>query len=444
MSPWEILGVDRQGADKRSVRRAYAILLRRHRPDEDPEGFTRVHQAYQNALAELATDSDAELAAAPRVELFRDASDEGLPAASEVMVEQAGPMAGAAAIASLDIDAALTELAAGQNAAAMSILTETLTHPGNAAVKRRFTQAIFADAVRFANVDAARFACRLASLIAFTTPKEAERLLNFAYENLPLTLRGGFEYKSLWVSAVGPLFKPAYMAKEHLAFWSGALAEPASVDWNSPEARDALKPLRRLRFQGCHEILADLLPVEQARKFNKPDTRYVGPDFSTRTLTGAPPKISVAQRRIRWFARMMTVLAVLLLSGVFLMVLGSVLAGVLAEQSPQRSPDKPAAVVYPAEEVVDSPAGPLRVVKTGETPDEMRFICYRETHVKRGTMPELAEWKTIRNADGAPKYRLQSLGFGNENGALMFDCFEVERVLDFSRSEYESWRRSLE
>jgi len=37
-------------ADEQAIRRAYAQLLKQHRPDEDPAGFQRLHDAYQQAL----------------------------------------------------------------------------------------------------------------------------------------------------------------------------------------------------------------------------------------------------------------------------------------------------------------------------------------------------------------------------------------------------------
>ena len=40
-----------ENADERAVKRAYAGLLRKHRPDEDPAGFQRLNEAYQAALA---------------------------------------------------------------------------------------------------------------------------------------------------------------------------------------------------------------------------------------------------------------------------------------------------------------------------------------------------------------------------------------------------------
>ncbi len=44
-----ILGLTRD-ADERAIKRAYAALLRVHRPDEDPAGFQRINEAYQSAL----------------------------------------------------------------------------------------------------------------------------------------------------------------------------------------------------------------------------------------------------------------------------------------------------------------------------------------------------------------------------------------------------------
>ena len=38
-------------ADERAIKRAYAARLKTSRPDEDPEGFQRLNQAYQAALA---------------------------------------------------------------------------------------------------------------------------------------------------------------------------------------------------------------------------------------------------------------------------------------------------------------------------------------------------------------------------------------------------------
>lgn len=48
--PYDLLGVG-DDADERTIKRAYARLLKRHRPDDDPEGFQRLNEAYQAALS---------------------------------------------------------------------------------------------------------------------------------------------------------------------------------------------------------------------------------------------------------------------------------------------------------------------------------------------------------------------------------------------------------
>ncbi|MCI8210012.1 heat-shock protein [Pseudomonas sp. S25] len=51
MSHWQLLDLT-PDADERSIKRAYARLLKTHRPDEDPEAFQRLREAYESSLAE--------------------------------------------------------------------------------------------------------------------------------------------------------------------------------------------------------------------------------------------------------------------------------------------------------------------------------------------------------------------------------------------------------
>lgn len=51
--PWSVLALDPSGATERDVKRAYARLIKIHRPDTDVEGFRAVHDAYQAALEYL-------------------------------------------------------------------------------------------------------------------------------------------------------------------------------------------------------------------------------------------------------------------------------------------------------------------------------------------------------------------------------------------------------
>ncbi len=55
MNAWEVLGLSRAEArDPATVKRAYAKQLKAHRPDRDPEGFRRVHDAYQALTGPMA------------------------------------------------------------------------------------------------------------------------------------------------------------------------------------------------------------------------------------------------------------------------------------------------------------------------------------------------------------------------------------------------------
>ncbi|RYD37232.1 MAG: J domain-containing protein, partial [Verrucomicrobiaceae bacterium] len=56
--PWKLLELDRSTAGEREIKRAYARLLKRHRPDQDPEGFQRVNAAYQQAMQSLRRDPE--------------------------------------------------------------------------------------------------------------------------------------------------------------------------------------------------------------------------------------------------------------------------------------------------------------------------------------------------------------------------------------------------
>ena len=49
MTCWDILGLT-PNADKKAIKLAYARLLKKTRPEDDPEGFKRLYEAYQQAL----------------------------------------------------------------------------------------------------------------------------------------------------------------------------------------------------------------------------------------------------------------------------------------------------------------------------------------------------------------------------------------------------------
>ena len=63
--PWELLGLDQATASERDVKRAYARLIKAHRPDTAPAEFQQVHEAYQYALEWLRSQREDEVPALP-------------------------------------------------------------------------------------------------------------------------------------------------------------------------------------------------------------------------------------------------------------------------------------------------------------------------------------------------------------------------------------------
>jgi len=49
MNAWEILGID-PTSDKKTIKRAYAKLLKQYHPEENPEEFKQIQAAYQHCL----------------------------------------------------------------------------------------------------------------------------------------------------------------------------------------------------------------------------------------------------------------------------------------------------------------------------------------------------------------------------------------------------------
>lgn len=93
MNDWQVLGIA-PGADAKAIRRAYAARVKQTRPDQDPDGFQRLHGAYKRLLARapasLAADTPA--AAAPQP----STADEPAPAPSASLVAAEAPANGAA------------------------------------------------------------------------------------------------------------------------------------------------------------------------------------------------------------------------------------------------------------------------------------------------------------------------------------------------------------
>lgn len=64
MNHWQLLSLT-PDADERSIKRAYARLLKTHRPDENPDEFQRLREAYEASLAEARWRAQADEDVAP-------------------------------------------------------------------------------------------------------------------------------------------------------------------------------------------------------------------------------------------------------------------------------------------------------------------------------------------------------------------------------------------
>ncbi|MEQ3724294.1 RDD family protein [Alcanivorax sp.] len=64
MPPWDSLQIE-PTADARAIKRAYAKQLKQTRPDENPQGFQQLHEAYKQALTWAEQQSSQDAPAAP-------------------------------------------------------------------------------------------------------------------------------------------------------------------------------------------------------------------------------------------------------------------------------------------------------------------------------------------------------------------------------------------
>ncbi|WP_221799368.1 RDD family protein [Oceanobacter mangrovi] len=107
MNHWQVLELA-PGSDLKAVKQAYARLLKSHKPDEDPQGFARLHKAYKACQAEAKQqrsglqppaippseallESSAEMPSA-EPDVTEDASNDGAPGLETHVERQAEPL----------------------------------------------------------------------------------------------------------------------------------------------------------------------------------------------------------------------------------------------------------------------------------------------------------------------------------------------------------------
>lgn len=306
--PWETLNLDRRTATERDVKAAYARLLKQHRPEQDPEGFQRVRQAYDAALAELRGSSETfDGSALPAMRMERNAlasacdPEETAPSRQTLeeltkSVEAALQAQDAALLwdaiqSALEVD--LPELEIEDVHAQVSALVRGNSDLLHKAVSRdRLLQSLESD-----NSSIFRFMCDhwrstsntsappvvanhvlsqktllvslsgamaladLGSLVGFRHPDLARKLADLAYKHLPAEIRDLFMGMVEREIVLGQIFFG--FPPEQLKFWLPRLREPDRPwDWSGPQARAAFDYIVRARsitWAGL-PLLCNLLP----------------------------------------------------------------------------------------------------------------------------------------------------------------------------------------
>jgi len=87
-TPWEVLGLEEESADRRKIRRAYALKLKTIRPDEDPQAFQQLREARDEAMWELQFRDDM-----ARMEAEEQATEETGPVPAGEAAPAAAPPA---------------------------------------------------------------------------------------------------------------------------------------------------------------------------------------------------------------------------------------------------------------------------------------------------------------------------------------------------------------
>lgn len=243
--PWKVLELDPATATVRDLKRAYARLIKQHRPEEDPEAFQQIHEAYQIALGRL------DFQVGPQAPLPKQEPRTNPPQPFEAIQE--GP--------DLRVEATLSHLEAGRLEGPLRALGSFIFEDPQG-WKRSVADGMLEQPLRFQRVEAATFACHLARLLVFGTDATSDRLLDMAYKILPPTHRE----QMIDSVAIFQQFAPGFHHLEpaHQEFWAGAVCAPADVDWDSPQAVSSLEVLKyqNLMWNGF-ELLEQIVPAEQ-------------------------------------------------------------------------------------------------------------------------------------------------------------------------------------
>jgi hypothetical protein len=338
--PWQILILDANTATERDVKAAYARLLKQHRPDADPEGFRRVREAYEVAIAtirdrdaqgtpppayaQMSREGDAEQAAAQAVPesipLTVELPETVQPSYSEVERAVASGNAeqleaalqafhGQCESARVDPtmrDTALEHACAGQVKLLATAIPDKMllrfAELGRANLphtilsvwleeERRdriveFGRAMLEHARSLATPDGALLMARVGVMVGLELPRMASSLGNLAFPHLPVDARTQILGQLEQEAALGQVFEEVTPAMK--PFWFERLRHASEThDWSDTHSVRALDDLihrNRYVWQGWG-IIQQLLPED---RWAKVEGRLR--DQATIAAQSAPPK----------------------------------------------------------------------------------------------------------------------------------------------------------
>lgn len=327
---WELLELDPATATAKDVKRSYAKRLKTCRPDQDPEGFRLLHEAYTGALAELqwregpggspavlealevvadspSTDdavlqeqqlpgpepvelSPGQAAVADIMERLESALRSGGGGVAELMreaesvlvahpgeVERWGELLhdlirnhGKHEDLRLKPEAILFELERNGLAATVAVI-DRLDRLGVPRGIRGLSDLFSANRKRIATPAGGIACARLAGVAAFWAPGAVEELANLAYENLA---RGERDFHMQMIDQHAGMRGFLELAPEHMrSFLRQRLMNDGGVEvWQGEEAAEVMRWLKtpRVKAGPLYEVIRKLVPDAVAAEAGLP------------------------------------------------------------------------------------------------------------------------------------------------------------------------------
>ena len=330
---WEILGLDPSTATEREVKSAYARLIKKHRPDEDPEGFQRVRQAFEAAMAWLASGRDRgsetviipndpppEPSAAPvppaliEVEMeviaARDANNLAtmalamtklLPVCLEIAPGAAGVQLWQDSLRRVTegrVERLVPGILTAQLMTELEHGTAVITHAvlDHGEMANEMTPALALGSAilelpkRVASYEASIAALRVALLTGFLVPMNVPKLCNIAFPHVDKQARETLIPQAEQQAAIGRIMFG--LRHDQVRFWHPRILRPrASWNWDDEESQRVLAELAKARdayWQG-YNIIRQVVPEDWFTKLEATVKSHHGQPVAGGMGSGGPP-----------------------------------------------------------------------------------------------------------------------------------------------------------